>query len=80
MALYVTTFCNFAHRMEDGKPVEHECYILPPAALEAECGRPAWARGRSGEGAPDYEKAIEIIQAAKPLKVHKGVEAPKPQR
>ena len=34
MRTYVTSYCNFAHRLNDGKPVEHECAILPPAALE----------------------------------------------
>ncbi len=33
---YVTTFCNFAHRLVDGKPLDHECFVLPTEALEAE--------------------------------------------
>jgi hypothetical protein len=33
---YVTTFCNFAHRLSDGKPIEHECYIIPPKLLRTE--------------------------------------------
>jgi hypothetical protein len=52
-ALYVTTFCNFAHRMKDGKPIDHECYIIPPALLRAEHDETpdrdalwsAWCRG-----------------------------------
>lgn len=51
---YVTTYCNFAHRLADGKPIEHECHILPPAALRAEM-----------QG--DTATAIELIQTAKPL-------------
>lgn len=59
IAFYVTTFCNKAHRMRDGKPVAHECYVLPPAALRAE---------RDG----DMRRAIELIQAA-PRVVSRGV-------
>jgi len=59
-ASYVTTYCNHAHRMSDGKPLGHECYILPPEALAAE---------RRG----DYEKGIALLQAAKPMRTHKGV-------
>lgn len=65
---YVTTFCNCAHRVSDGKPVNHACYIIPPAALEAE---------RSG----DTKKAIGLIEEGKTylqfdmpsLPPHKGV-------
>jgi hypothetical protein len=33
---YVTSFCNFPHRLKDGKPIRHECYIIPPKLLRAE--------------------------------------------
>lgn len=33
---YVTTYCNRPHRIRDGKPVGHECAIIPPASLNAE--------------------------------------------
>lgn len=46
---YVSTYCNFAHRLLDGEPIDHECVVIPPAALEAE---------REG----DFEKAIAIMQ------------------
>jgi hypothetical protein len=46
--MYVSTYCNHAHRLSDGKPVEHECRIIPPKALEAEL-------------AGDYELAIAIL-------------------
>ena len=36
MTTYVTTFCNFAHDTKTGRPIAHECYILPPKALAAE--------------------------------------------
>lgn len=48
---YVSTFCNFPHRLDTGRPVGHECYILPPAMLRAEL-------------AGDYDGAAEILSAA----------------
>jgi len=36
MNTYVTSFCNFPHVLKTGRPIDHECYILPPAMLEAE--------------------------------------------
>ena len=47
--IYCTTFCNFGHVVETGRPVGHECYILPPAALRAE---------RDG----DIHKALDILR------------------
>ena len=41
---YCTSFCNFAHRLQDGMPVNHECYVLVPRLLQAE------ARGDTVEG------------------------------
>jgi hypothetical protein len=35
-AVYHTSYCNHGHRLFDGRPVDHECYVLPPAALQAE--------------------------------------------
>ena len=58
--VYCTTYCNHGHRLSDGKPVNHECYVLPPAALEAE---------RAG----DFDLAARLVVAAKPLKTHGGV-------
>ena len=58
-ATYVTTYCNFPHRMRDGVPIGHECYVLPPRALEFE---------RQG----DTSAAIAVIQSAKPLRRHAG--------
>jgi hypothetical protein len=34
--VFHTAFCNKGHRMEDGMPVDHECYVLPPRALQLE--------------------------------------------
>ncbi len=39
---YVTSFCNFAHRLSDGKPINHECYIIPPKFLEQEIQGESW--------------------------------------
>lgn len=33
---YCTTFCNFAHYLDTGRPIAHECYVIPPAALKIE--------------------------------------------
>jgi hypothetical protein len=33
---YVTTFCNFAHDLDTGRPIGHECYVLPPEGLRRE--------------------------------------------
>lgn len=33
---YVSTYCNFPHRLQDGKPVQHECRVIPPEALRLE--------------------------------------------
>jgi hypothetical protein len=46
---YITTFCNFAHNVKTGRPIGHECYILPVSALRAEM-------------AGDYDKAISILR------------------
>jgi hypothetical protein len=47
-AIYCTTYCNFGHYVDNGRPVKHECRVIPPAALKAEM-------------AGDYERAIEIM-------------------
>ena len=60
MSIYLTTYCNHGHRTSDGKPVEHECHVLPPKAIQAE---------REG----DYEGATVILVEASPLKPHRGV-------
>ena len=60
MSIYLTTYCNHGHRLSDGKPVDHECVVIAPEALQAE---------REG----DYGQAVELIQAAKPLRAHRGV-------
>ena len=40
---YVTTFCNWPHRLSDGKPIGHNCYVLDPVKLRLE------AEGRISE-------------------------------
>lgn len=34
--IYHTSFCNFGHVVETGRPVGHECYILDPAKSRRE--------------------------------------------
>lgn len=60
MGVYMSTYCNQGHRLSDGKPVNHECVILPPEALQAE---------REG----DYERVWDLMDEAKPFKPHRGV-------
>lgn len=62
MTVYCSTYCNQGHRLSDGKPVEHECIIIPPKVLEAE---------RDG----DYEGATVMLAEAKPLRTHRGCKA-----
>ena len=43
-AVYCSAFCNFGHRLSDGKPIGHECYVIPPALLEKERNGEPWPR------------------------------------
>lgn len=58
---FCTTFCNQAHRLSDGRPVGHECYILNPESLAAE---------REGR----FEDIAHMIQ--QPRQISPGVKAP----
>lgn len=58
--IYCTSYCNHGHVLETGKPVEHECYVLPPEALLAEQQQ-------------DFERAAMLISQAKPLQIHRGL-------
>ena len=55
---YFTSFCNFSHWLKTGRPIGHECRIIPPAALRAE---------RAG----DYELA-QLIMSTAPVRIVKG--------
>lgn len=55
---YVSTYCNKAHALKTGRPIKHECRIIPPAALQAE---------RDG----DFDRAIAIMQG-KPARYTRG--------
>jgi len=58
--IFCTSFCNQGHRLSDGKPVDHECYVLPTEALHAE---------RAGK----FERAQEILALWKDRRPHRGV-------
>lgn len=60
MSFYCTSYCNQPHRMSDGYPLGHECHVLPTAALTAEFFG-------------NVDRAVELIQEAKPLKISMGV-------
>lgn len=47
--IYCTTYCNHGHYVKTGKPVNHECYTLPPKGLRLE-----------SEG--KYDEALEVFQ------------------
>jgi hypothetical protein len=34
--IFSTSFCNFGHDTTTGRPIDHECYVLPIAMLDAE--------------------------------------------
>lgn len=55
-----TTYCNQPHRLSDGKPINHECHVLPTPALHA-------------EKAGDVSTAVELLAAWKKRKKHVGV-------
>ena len=59
---YFTSFCNQYHRLRDGMPVEHNCFVLPTAALHAE------AQGM-------VDKARDILGKWKLRRESKGVPA-----
>ena len=58
--IYCTSFSNHGHRLSDGKPVNHECYILPTEALHAE---------KSG----NTDKAVNVLSAWKNRRAHSGL-------
>ena len=58
--LYFTSFCNHNHRLSDGKPVNHECYVMPTEALHAE---------KNG----DVKRAQDILAGWKKRKEYRGV-------
>ena len=57
--IFYTTYCNKGHRVSNGRPIDHECHILPPAALRAEI-----------DG--DYTLAMKLLDEAKPLAICRG--------
>jgi hypothetical protein len=59
---YVSSYCNFPHRMADGKPIKHECRVIPPRALKAE---------RDG----DIAGAIDIMQRERRPRTHRGTKS-----
>jgi hypothetical protein len=58
--IYCTTFCNFAHYEDTGRPIAHECYIIPAPCLQIErehgpsvaLESEAWRRFYADKGRP----------------------------
>jgi hypothetical protein len=61
--MYCTTYCNKPHRLSDGKPIAHECYVLPTEALHA-------------EKAGNVSKAVGILGKWKKKRTHRGLKDP----
>lgn len=59
---YFSSYCNFPHRVSDGKPVQHECRILPIEALKAEMNG-------------DIQTAIEILSTSNHITMPRGVKS-----
>jgi hypothetical protein len=59
---YCSTYCNKGHSIKTGRPVGHECRIIPPRALALE---------RFGR----YEEAIEVMQNEKRPRFVRGRKA-----
>jgi hypothetical protein len=59
--IYCTSYCNHGHRLSDGKPVNHMCYILPPKALQLE---------RDGA---DTTLILEALLEGMPFETSRGV-------
>ena len=58
--IFCTSFCNNNHRLSDGKPVKHECFVMPTEALHAEMNG-------------DIERAKEVLNNWKKRRPHRGV-------
>jgi hypothetical protein len=35
-SVFTTSFCNKGHLLCDGRPIDHECYVIPPYLLRLE--------------------------------------------
>lgn len=40
--VYCTSFCNYGHYVDTGRPIGHECFIIPPAFLLLEREGKEW--------------------------------------
>jgi hypothetical protein len=61
--IYCTSYCNFGHNMKTGRPIGHECRVIPPAALRAE---------RAG----DYGEAQRILSTGKRSSLRRNSDTP----
>ena len=58
MRIFCTSYCNKPHDMDDGKPIEHECYAIPARVLRL-------------EHAGKIEEALAILKKGT-YAIHKG--------
>ena len=59
---YVTSFCNFPHNAKTGRPMAHECYIIPPKALAIEMNEGAEVALKSKEWTKFYQNKGPAIR------------------
>lgn len=62
--IYCTSFCNKGHRLSDGKPVDHECYVLNVDVLRAEAKEGAEAA---------LALALRLNLPIHERRIHKGI-------
>lgn len=55
---YVSSYCKRLHCVGDGRPIHHECFVLPPAVIQAEQKGQIWLA------------AVLIMRS--PMKRHRG--------
>lgn len=70
---YVSTFCNFAHRLSDGKPIGHECYVLDPHKLKLEAyGRMDEIEGSIVKEPRVTSRGVRENPSSQPLDSHRA--------
>lgn len=77
---YLTSFCNKPHRLKDGKPIGHECYVLHPKSLEMErkgdiSGIKEMHSGQIHQGLKKEEMSSEetpLTEESSATEIHKG--------
>jgi hypothetical protein len=76
MSVYCTSFCNQGHSLKTGRPIGHECYIIPPRLLRMESDLPPLSRLACEKDSPEawaaFRKAEDECGEAWRLWSHSG--------